>query len=366
MTHPPHHDTVRTHPANHDRAHRPHDLPITTLVLHTTEETWEDTLGIFTDPSRRVSTHWLVRAHDGHLTRMTDDTDIAWHAGNWYVNQTSLGIEQEGRAADGPTCYTDTLYRATAALTAHLAHRHRIPLDRTHLLGHDNVPPALPENAPAMHTDPGPYYDWGGLLALLGHPLTPTAPPGAPLLAIGPHTGPQSLIPCDRHPGAPPRPAHFVPLRTHPDPDAPLLGPGCLHDTTGRAATGQRFATAGQAGEWTAIWYDGRKAWFHNPAHAPTAVPVRGPAVTPRSPRTPVWGRAYPDAGRYPAHLAPPAAAPIAHLEAGQRYACGGPVPTVHRVDEATVVTDARPHLVIQLGHRIGYVRPEDVDLLPG
>ncbi|MFJ6214024.1 N-acetylmuramoyl-L-alanine amidase [Streptomyces sp. NPDC092296] len=367
MTAPPRHDTVPAHPANHDRADRPRDLPITTLVLHCTEEDWATTLAIFTDPARQVSAHWVVRSHDGHLTRMAADRDIAWHAGNWYLNQTSLGIEQEGSAADGHG-YTDALYRGTAALVRHLAARHRIPLDRTHLLGHDNVPPPLPERTPAMHTDPGPYYDWARLLRLLGHPLGPTAPPGAPLLAVHPgwQRNPQPLAACDRHPGAPARPANFVPLRSHPDPDAPLLGPGCLHDTTGRAAAGQRFATAGRAGEWTAIWYDGRRAWFHDPADAPTAVPVRGAAVQPRHAPVPVHGRAYPDPADYPAGTAPPAAVPIGRLHPGQRYACGGPVPSVHRIDAATTVTGAEPHLVVQFGHRIGYVRAADVELLPG
>ncbi|AXI77031.1 hypothetical protein [Peterkaempfera bronchialis] len=218
-----------------------------------------------------------------------------------------------------------------------------------------------------MHTDPGPYYDWARLLTLLGRPLAATAPPGAPLIAIHPgwEANPQPLAPCDRHPGAPARPANFLPLRTHPDPEAPLLGPGCLHDTTGRATAGQRYATAGRTGEWTAIWYDGRRAWLHDPGHAPTTAPVRGPAVRPRRDRTPVWGRAYPDPGAYPAGTAAPAAVPLAHLDTGQRYACGGPAPTVHRTDAATTVTATEPHLVIQLGHRIGYVRAADVELLP-
>lgn len=45
------------------------------------------------------------------------------------------------------------MYRSSAALTAHLADTYGMPKDRTHIVGHNEVPGAT-------HTDPGQYWDW--------------------------------------------------------------------------------------------------------------------------------------------------------------------------------------------------------------
>ena len=66
--------------------------------------------------------------------------DIAWDTGNESFYQHSIGIEQEGFAIDGHTWYTGAMYQATAKLVKYLAKRFGIPLDRAHILGHDNIP----------------------------------------------------------------------------------------------------------------------------------------------------------------------------------------------------------------------------------
>ena len=48
-----------------------------------------------------------------------------------------------------------------------------------------------------------------------------------------------------------------------------------VYDHSARASTGQRYAVAERRGDWTAIWYLGQKAWFHNPPSRPTAIPAR-------------------------------------------------------------------------------------------
>ncbi|WP_162824148.1 N-acetylmuramoyl-L-alanine amidase [Peterkaempfera bronchialis] len=177
MTQPPPHDTAPAHPANHDRADRPRDLPITSLVLHSTEEDWPTTLAIFGDPARSVSAHWLVRSHDGHLTRTADESDIAWHAGNWYLNQTSIGIEQEGHAADGHHCFTDALYRTTAALAAHLAHRHRIPSTGCTSSGTTTSHPPSPNAPPPCTPTPAPTTTGPGCSPCSAAPWPPPPRP---------------------------------------------------------------------------------------------------------------------------------------------------------------------------------------------
>ena len=47
---------------------------------------------------------------DGHVAQHLEAKDVGFHAGNWYVNVHSIGIEHEGFAAQG-AWYTESLYR---------------------------------------------------------------------------------------------------------------------------------------------------------------------------------------------------------------------------------------------------------------
>src|SRR6202008_2375782 len=136
----------------------------------------------------------------------------------------------------------------------------------------------------------------------------------------------------------PAQPANFVELRTAPSPDAPLLSEPALHpdgsagttniDAWGdTAVAGQSFVVAGRDGDWTAIWYGGRAAWFENPG-ATVAATVHGRlTITPRgdSPVA-VYGRAYPEAAAYPPEIPTQTVAPLdATIQPGQAYVAGGP-----------------------------------------
>jgi hypothetical protein len=99
-----------------------------------------------------VSAHYVVRSSDGQITQMVREKDRAWHAGNSDYNHRSVGIEHEGYVSDA-SWFTDQMYRASAALTRDIAGRYGIPKDRTHIIGHVEVPGT-------DHTDPGPYWDW--------------------------------------------------------------------------------------------------------------------------------------------------------------------------------------------------------------
>ncbi len=65
----------------------------------------------------------------------------------------SIGIEHEGYVSD-PKWFTDTMYRSSAKLSAYLCQKYSIPIDRYHIIGHNEVP------YPNTHTDPGYYWDW--------------------------------------------------------------------------------------------------------------------------------------------------------------------------------------------------------------
>lgn len=77
---------------------------------------------------------------------------IAWHAGNWTYNTQSIGIEHEGYISNC-TWFTDAMYRASAGITKSVAAKYNIPKDRSHIIGHKEVPGAT-------HTDPGSCWDW--------------------------------------------------------------------------------------------------------------------------------------------------------------------------------------------------------------
>ena len=99
-----------------------------------------------------------------------------------------------------------------------------------------------------------------------------------------------------------------------------------MSDIGARAQAGLTFAVAERQGDWTAIWFNGVKGWFLNPASDPTAVPVKGSYVVPKAglAKAPVYGRAYPEASAYPAGIPVQALAPLQYsFAAGQRYAVG-------------------------------------------
>ncbi|KRV49117.1 amidase [Wenjunlia vitaminophila] len=131
---------------------------ITTVVVHVTQGSYAGTISWFQNPSSDVSAHYVVRSSDGEVTQMVRDADTAWHArgGNSY----SIGIEHEGYV-DNPSWFTDAMYRSSAALTAHLCNRYGIPKDRTHIVGHSEVPGN-------DHTDPGPNWNWSYYMQLVG------------------------------------------------------------------------------------------------------------------------------------------------------------------------------------------------------
>jgi N-acetylmuramoyl-L-alanine amidase len=145
--------------SNFTAADRPDQYPIETIVIHVTQETYEDTLRLFQEPRHKAAAHYVVRSADGHLAQCVSERDVAWHAGNWDYNTRSIGIEHEGWV-DQPAYFTDALYEQSARLTAAICANYGIPKDRDHIIGHYEVPGA-------DHTDPGPHWDWDRYMYLV-------------------------------------------------------------------------------------------------------------------------------------------------------------------------------------------------------
>ncbi|EFD64959.1 amidase [Streptomyces lividans TK24] len=365
---------------NHDLGTRPASQRIRYIVVHDTEGTWNGVLNMVQDPTY-VSWNYTLRSTDGHIAQHVKAKDVAWHAGNWYVNAKSIGLEHEGFLAEPDAWYTEAMYRSSARLVKYLAKKYDIPLDRQHVLGHDNVPGTTTATIPGMHTDPGPYWDWRHYFQLLGRPIQPTAGKKSSLVTIRPdydanrpgYTGCETAgEPCAPHGSS------EVRLYSDHDVNAPLIrdvGLGTtpttgVNDLSSRVSTGQQYAVADRWGDWTAIWYLGQKAWFHNPGKSPAAVPASGRVITPRKglANVPVYGRAYPEKAAYPAGVPAQAVSPLPYtLPAGQKYVVGEKVPGEYyyavTFDEAShrVVTGKDQYYEIQYGHRVAYVRAADV-----
>ncbi|MGW4874950.1 N-acetylmuramoyl-L-alanine amidase [Streptomyces sp. NPDC004262] len=371
---------------NHDLADRPRDQKIEYIVIHDTEATLPNMFKTVQDPTE-ASWHYSIRSTDGHVTQHIRTKDEAWHSGSQFVNARSIGVEHEGFLAHPGAWYTEQMYRSSARLVRFLAKKYDVPLDRQHVFGHDNVPAPTGDSIPEMHEDPGPFWDWRHYFDLLGAPLKATAGPDSDMVMILTDyaTHKPRYTGCDG-PGkrCQPHGSSAVRLHTAPADDAPLIqDPGRrpdgeestedVSDLGSRVSTGQTFAVAGRSGEWTAIWFQGNKAWFKNPADHPTAVGASGRMVTPKAglDEIPVYGRALPEEEAYPEGMEEDSDTPLPYtLRAGQRYVTQAGVSSSY-VDRSTftdvpqpVVLGREMYYEIQFGHRLAYVRANDVDLV--
>ena len=380
---------------NYDVANRPpHGDAIRYIVIHDTEGSYLGTIGAFQNSAAQVSAHYVVSSFTGAVTQMVQTTNIAWHAGNWYLNMHAIGIENEGYALLGATWYTPSEYQSTAALVKYLAALYNIPLDRQHIIGHDDVPGPLQAYVAGMHWDPGPYWDWNYFMKLAGAAIrrgdAGPLPVGSEITidpafttaneptVTGCTTSSGSITTCPR------QPANFVYLRNSPSSTAPLLSDPAIHpdgsagttlawDWGDKAVTGQTFVTAGERGNWTAIWYAGQKAWFFNPngQNAEPATRRIRLVVTPSgNTQIPVYGRAFPESSAYPSGVTPQSVTPLNYnIQPGQAYvpaaAVNGDYAGTDFNTPETVVTGTTQYYPIRFNHRIGYVMASQVKLIP-
>ncbi len=147
---------------NYSNSNREASYDINTVVIHMTQGSWSSAINWFASSSNTGSSaHYTIRSSDGYIGQSVHEADIAWHAGWWPTNCHSVGIEHEGYISDS-SWFTTAMYRSSARLTANLCKKYKIPIDRTHIIGHYEVPGCSSGTGggSSCHTDPGSYWDW--------------------------------------------------------------------------------------------------------------------------------------------------------------------------------------------------------------
>jgi N-acetyl-anhydromuramyl-L-alanine amidase AmpD len=153
------------------------------IVVHDIEGTMASAIAVFKNSANDASAHYIVRARDGHIVQMVREANNAWHVGHGWFNRHSIGIEHEGFAfkKNGGGYYTDKQYQASARLACAVAHRYNIPVTRSRIFGHFNVPSNLASHTlcsdargiagkcggVSHHSDPGKYWNWTKYMALV-------------------------------------------------------------------------------------------------------------------------------------------------------------------------------------------------------
>ncbi|MEU5216160.1 N-acetylmuramoyl-L-alanine amidase [Streptomyces sp. NPDC020807] len=359
-------------------------LDISRIVIHDTEGSYDGTIATFQSATAKGSAHYLIRANDGLVTQMVENKNIAWHAGNWSDNMHAIGVEHEGYAIKAGKWYTEPQYESSAKLVKFLATTYGIPIDREHIIGHDEVAGHVNSKVSAMHWDAGPFWDWNHYMSLLGAP-TGAGRAGGPLKAgqlvrvVPPFTSANQ--PKITYGGAAvtAQPANFGYLYATASTATPIKDEYLPQDyawTEGpnwgnKVRAGGSYVVAAATNDWTQIWYGGKKAWFYNPGGQYTS-PVTSTSarvLKAKSGVTPlIFGRSFPETSAYAAYgLTAPTDNPnyLSKYSFGDGAAYVKAGPAVKGDDffgsaqKNVVGTDT--YIPIRYNHRMAWVKASDV-----
>jgi hypothetical protein len=152
---------------NYTNASRERSHNIDMIVVHVVEGSASAAVNWFANPDSPVSAHYVVNKN-GSVTQCVRNADIGYHAGHWATNTRSIGIEHGGYVSN-PNSFTAAMYKGSARLAAWCSRKHRIPIDRQHIIGHNQVPGCRNGSGggSSCHTDPGRYFNWDKYLKLI-------------------------------------------------------------------------------------------------------------------------------------------------------------------------------------------------------
>ncbi|QPK45052.1 N-acetylmuramoyl-L-alanine amidase [Streptomyces gardneri] len=369
-------------------------LNISRIVIHDTEGSYDGTIATFQSADAKGSAHYLIRANDGLVTQMVENKNIAWHAGNWSDNMHDIGVEHEGFAIRDGYWYTEPQYESSAKLVKFLAAQYGIPLDREHVIGHDEIAGHVNAKVSGMHWDAGPFWDWNHYMSLLG---APTGAGGAggllkagQLVRVVPPFTSANQQPMKYREQLPdktvvvkttaPLPVNFGYLYSEPVADQakaltdPYFSDGWQYGSNwaNKVPAGGTYVVAEVKTNWTAIWYRGQKAWFYNPGGQYTSVVKDSTqrVLKPAPGKTPlIYGRAFPEASAYPGTNG--VTAPTDNPNYLSKYSFGSGAayvkagPAVKGDDyfgsAQTNVVGTDMYIPIRYNHRMAWVKASDV-----
>lgn len=152
------------------------------VVIHDTEGGWDASVSTLqNDPGKSVQ---YIVGTDGKVAQFVTEETTAWHAGNFFYNQRSVGIEHVGYASKP---YTEAEYAASAKLVSYLTKKYGVATDRSHIIGHQQIPngtKVAESDGPCLtsptacaanidfggadhHTDPGDW-EWATYMPRIG------------------------------------------------------------------------------------------------------------------------------------------------------------------------------------------------------
>lgn len=390
-----------TNYGNYDFANRPTDMQIKYIYIHDGEGSYDSIVNHFQDPLAYDSAQYVVSSQ-GAITQMVTNEDVSWGVANWNMNMHGINIEHEGFAAQGASWYTPAMYQASATLVRWLANKYHIPVDRQHILGHDNIMYGPAARQANQHWDPGPFWDWNYYMDLVRGETPEQAAADyttsslasltikkGDVVTISPNFVTNQPVITDCQTGTcvtlPKQGANFVYLYTQPSNGSPLLSDPYLHtdgsagttqdnDWGDKAPSGFKYVVACVQGSWVGIYYAGQVGWFYDPCGpGQTAHPSHSETVTPRPGLSsiPVYTNAYPEASAYPPVIPVQPQGTAYSMAAGQKYiTTGEAVPgdyfydwtwNYSAPDDHMVVVGGQKYYKITFNHHVGFVKIGDV-----
>lgn len=88
----------------------------------------------FQSPTGYASAHYGIS--DDTVYQWVKESEVAWHAGDFPMNQRSIGIEHDTTTTKNAT---EKTYETAGKLLAEICTRHNIPLDREHIIKHSEI-----------------------------------------------------------------------------------------------------------------------------------------------------------------------------------------------------------------------------------
>lgn len=178
-------------------------LSVLGVIIHWMAGNLASADSTFQDRNRNTSAHFGIEDNKVHEYVNPDDT--AYQAGNWIVNEQTIGIEHSAQPGRAPS---DATYENSAQIVAEMAQKYGFPIDTAHVRHHyEIVATACPGPVPGDGVDENRIIRRALELAG-GHAPGPVAPVPTPANVAGTATVEVDLL--------------YV--RSEPNHNAPLAG----------------------------------------------------------------------------------------------------------------------------------------------